>query len=121
MNIGNVNDVGFNGIYKARVGNPLGLHLSPSSVITKLSKLTDKPIYLSVAGSKPLNARGSIMSILSLEPVKGKEIRVSVAEDYPKNILKAILDCINSPNDNTTIKILDDFNKTAAQKVNVIL
>ena len=109
MNVLDVNNNSFGANYSAIIKNPCGLHMRPSGQLAKLTACTDKPIFFSTRKSPERNVRGSMIGILTTEPVQGEEIFVRTDDNYPKDILKAVLDCITAPDDNVMTKIFNDF------------
>ena len=99
----------FGANYSAVVRNNFGLHMTPSAAIAKITSTVDKPIFFSAAGKPEINVRGSIIAIMGLEPTRGKEISVRVDDDYPKDVLNAVLACISSDSDNGLIKLFAHF------------
>ena len=109
MNVTSVSNNNFGANYTAVVKNQIGLHVRPCGLIAKITSYTDKPIFFSTRKSPERNVRGSLLSILTTEPTNGREIFIRTADDYPKNIIQAVLDCIAAPDDNVMTKIFNDF------------
>ena len=110
MNINSVNNASFGANYSAIIKNPLGLHMKPSAFIAKLTSAVDQPIYFSANGVPERNVRNSIIGIMTMEPVFGKEIAVRVDDSYPKHILNAVLDSISAGDDAEASKIFAKIN-----------
>lgn len=109
MNISSVSNNNFGANYSAVIKNQLGLHMAPSAAIVKITSTVDKPIFFSTKGVPERNVRSSIIGILGLEPTCGKELTVRVSDDYPKDVLKTILDCIGAGSDSELIQIFEKF------------
>ncbi len=109
MRITGIANNNFGANYSAIVKNPLGLHIRPSGQLAKITACTDKPIYFSTKVHPERNVRASMLSVLTTEATQGREIFVRTEDNYPKDIIKVVLDFITAPNDNAMSKIFDDF------------
>ena len=54
---------------------------------------------------------------MTLGATQGKEVFVRVEDNYPQDILRAVLDCINSESDNVAINIL----KSLKNRINIFM
>lgn len=117
MNVNSANNCNFGANYSAIVRNKLGLHMAPSGAIAKITSIVDKPIYLSTEDKVERNVRNSILSVMTLGATQGKEVFVRVEDNYPQDILRAVLDCINSESDNVAINIL----KSLKNRINIFM
>ena len=70
--------------------------MTPSTAIAKLTKLAGKPIFFRTEDGFERNVNGSIINIMSLEATHGKKIHIKVGDDYPKEILDSIIECITT-------------------------
>ena len=109
MKISGLTNNSFGANYSAIIRNQFGLHMAPSAAIAKITATVDKPIFFSINGVNERNVRNSLISIMSLEPSYGKQISVRVADDYPQDVLKSVLDCIQAKDDKELIQILAKY------------
>ena len=96
MNVSGVQNNTFGANYSAIVTNKFGLHMTPSTAIAKLTKLAGKPIFFKTEDAFERDVNGSIINIMSLGATHGQKVHIKAADDYPKEILDSIIECIST-------------------------